>query len=229
MTTLAEATVKSMLKWKRKPADLYPTPHPATVAIFKVLDLRDTDQGWEPACGRGDIARIVERLGLYMMASDLRHSGFGQGGIDFLNEDTDPEMVRAVFDFLMTNPPFSLAEEFIRRALQHYKIRKVAMLLKSNYWNAAGRLKLWDDCTPTGFYPCTWRLPFLKKERGNNPIMDCDWWVWDADKPPLPCRPLPRPHPSDVPDIGDAPLLTYLADLGEALESLTEVVDAFGA
>lgn len=224
--SLADATVISMKKWARKPADLYPTPHPATVAIFKELGLNEGDQILEPACGRGDIARIMERLGFHVTATDLRHTGFGVGGIDFLTVEDEPGMVNSIYDLLMTNPPFSLAEEFIRRAIQHFKMRKVALLLKSNYWNAAGRLKLWDDCTPTGFYPCTWRLPFLKKERGNNPIMDCDWWVWDADKPPLPCRPLPRPAASEVPDIGDAPLLTYLADLGEAFDALTERLNA---
>lgn len=224
--TLADATVLSMKKWKRKPADLYPTPHPATVAVIKVLGLKQGDHILEPACGRGDIARIAERLGFYVRATDLRYSGYGEGGVDFLDEDSDPEMLAAVFDALVTNPPFALAEEFIRRAIQHYKIRKVALLLKSNFWNAKGRLQLWDDCTPTGFYPCTWRLPFLKKERGNSPIMDCDWWVWDADAPPLPCRPLPRPQASEVPDIGDAPLSVYLAELGEAFDALTERLNA---
>lgn len=220
--TLADATVLSMKKWSRKPADLYPTPHAATVAAYKAMGLTSEDVIYEPACGRGDISRILIRLGNRVVSTDLRETGYGFGGVDFLDPGFQPQGVEVLF----TNPPFSLAEEFIRKAVQELKVRKVAMLLKSNYWNAAGRLKLWDDCTPTGFYPCTWRLPFLKKERGNNPIMDCDWWEWDADKPPLPCRPLPRPDPSEVPDIGGPPLRTLLADLGEAFDALSERLNA---
>lgn len=40
-------------------------------------------------------------------------------------------------DAIVTNPPFSLAEEFIRRALSITP--NVAMLLKQTYWNVGGR------------------------------------------------------------------------------------------
>lgn len=42
-------------------------------------------------------------------------------------------------DWIITNPPFSLAEAFIRRAAELGK--PFAFLLKSQYWNATCRMK----------------------------------------------------------------------------------------
>ena len=95
------------------------------------------------------------------------------------------------------------------------------MLLKSDFWNAAGRLNLWDEHTPTGHHPMTWRLAFLEKERGKNPLMNTAWWIWDSRKPKLPCRPLARPKVAEVPEVQPAPFLTKLAAMTEALQADT--------
>lgn len=171
--TIADAVVKSMKAWSRKEADLYPTPVDATESILPVLKIINPKSIWEPACGYGLMSRVLEAAGFDVISSDLRpYSGYGTGGVDFLADERQTEGV----DMIVTNPPFSHAEQFIRRALEYTP--NVAMLLKGTYWHAGGRLKLFEECRPSFFLPLTWRPAFLKTERGKNPIMEVAWAVW---------------------------------------------------
>lgn len=185
----ANAIVQSYRKWERKPADLYPTPVDGTESLIPALKAMKRPDGtpikriWEPACGDGRLARVLEWHGFEVIATDLReYPGFGVGGLDFLNDDPLEKWGWDVgeIDAIVTNPPFSLAEEFIRRSLSITP--NVAMLLKQTYWNVGGRSKgLWVEHMPDMELKMTWRLAFLMKERGNSPLMDCMWNVWCGD------------------------------------------------
>lgn len=186
---MAGAIVSSYKKWERKPADLYPTPVDGTESLIPVLKAMKRPDGqpikrvWEPACGDGRLARVLEWHGFEVIATDLReYPGFGTGGLDFLCENPEEKWGWDIgeIDAIVTNPPFSLAEEFIRRALSITP--NVAMLLKQTYWNVGGRSTgLWFDHMPDLELKLTWRLAFLAKERGNSPLMDCMWNVWSGD------------------------------------------------
>ncbi|ERK64706.1 MAG: hypothetical protein ACLVGA_11450 [Dysosmobacter sp.] len=98
-------------------------------------------------------------------------------------------------DWIITNPPFSLSEVFIRRC--QYIGKPFALLLKSQFWHARKRLELFQEDPPAWVLPLTWRPDFLFKTRGRGtPLMDVLWCVWAA--PELPrfgthYQPLPRP------------------------------------
>lgn len=186
--TVASAIIGATKKWARKPADFYPTPVDATEVVIGAIKAMRTPDGrrvqriWEPACGDGRMARVLEWHGFEVISTDLReYSGYGWGGLNFLTEtpwdkwgwDCEP------IDLIITNPPFVLAEAFIRRARE--LCPNVMMLLKSQYWHAASRKKLFDDITPSMVLPLTWRPSFLEKERGNSPLMDVLWTVWLGD------------------------------------------------
>jgi hypothetical protein len=192
--SMADAIVASYKRWERKPADLYPTPVDATESIIPlieaihldpnyVIDGRETlapprriKKVWEPACGDGRLSRVLEWHGMEVTSSDLREfPGYGNPGVDFLKPSVEGCFK---YDAIITNPPFSHAKEFLVQARKHAPV--VIFLLKQNYWNTKGRLDLWDDIDtrPNFFLPITWRLAFLKAERGNSPLMDCAWCVW---------------------------------------------------
>lgn len=182
---MAKAIVDSYKKWDRKPADLYPTPVDGTESLIPVLKAMKRPDGspiktiWEPACGDGRLARVLEWHGFTVIATDLReYPGYGHGGLDFLLSSPQDKWGEVVeIDAIVTNPPFSLAEEFIRRA--HMFTPNVAMLLKQTFWNVGGRSRgLWFDHMPDLELKLTWRLAFLASERGNSPLMDCMWNVW---------------------------------------------------
>lgn len=190
MGSFAGAAVKSQATWVRKASDYYPTPVDGTESLIPVLKAMKRPDGspvktiWEPACGDGRLARVLEWHGFEVISTDLReYPGYGIGGLDFLLQSPQDKWgwwPKGGIDAIVTNPPFSLAEEFIRRA--HLFTPNVAMLLKQTFWNVGGRSRgLWFDHMPDLELKLTWRLAFLASERGNSPLMDCMWSVWNGD------------------------------------------------
>ena len=152
----------------RRQADFYPTPPEATVALLQFLNLPKNTTIWELAAGEGDMAGVLQAYFETVYTTDILD------GTDFLKSSIDAA------DWIITNPPFSLAEDFIRRAA---KIEKpFAMLLKSQYWHASKRMALFEDIPPSYILPLTWRPDFFFKERengnGGSPLMDVMWCVW---------------------------------------------------
>jgi hypothetical protein len=175
---LAGAIAASMAKWARKPADLYPTPADCTYSLLPhIAHLLPSDAYiLEPACADGQMVRPLQEFGYVVDGFDLRPEvKGGVGGVDFLDRDNGT-FEDGIYDGIITNPPFTIAEEFIRRSLE---IAPVAvMLLKAQYWNTKGRKKLFRETRPLMELNLTWRPAFLEAERGKSPLMDCMWVVW---------------------------------------------------
>jgi hypothetical protein len=169
---------------KRRELDFYPTPPEVTVALLAFLKLEPCTI-WEPACGDGAMSMVLEAAGHQVLSSDLRVSGYGEGGVDFLT------CAAQQCDAIVTNPPFNISEDFVRRALS--VTNTVAMVLKSQYWHAAKRKALFDQFPPAYILPMTWRPDFMGGERGGAPTMDCIWTVWAPHTGGCIYQPLARP------------------------------------
>ncbi|MCK5133261.1 MAG: SAM-dependent DNA methyltransferase [Candidatus Sabulitectum sp.] len=167
-------------KSKRRKMDFYPTPPEATHALMKFLKLGPC-LICEPACGDGAMAEVLKQYGHGIMASDLRQSGYGCGGVDFLLSDGD-------YDAIITNPPFNVSEEFIRHAIPQARV--VAMILKSQYWHAKKRRKLFNEFPPAYVLPLTWRPDF---GGGGSPTMEVTWTVWIEGEEDTRYRQLSKP------------------------------------
>jgi hypothetical protein len=167
---------------ERRPNDFYPTPWEATVALLKVTDFPRCV--WEPACGNGAMARVLEAFGHKVHESDIE--------ADFTKVETHPFGCAREFA-IITNPPFKLAAKFIEKALSFTP--HVAMLLKSQFLHAASRLPLYEKHPPCHVFPLTWRLDFTN---GGAPTMDCAWFVWGQHMLAK-FRPLPKPAPHEHP------------------------------
>src|SRR6185503_16161030 len=98
-------------------------------------------------------------------------------------------------DAIITNPPFNLAEEFIRKSISEVPL--VAMLLKSNFWHTKKRLKLFEETTPVAVLPLTWRPP-MSPERGKSPTMDFQWTIWSKYENGM-CHYFPLKKPKPIP------------------------------
>ena len=174
---MSGAIAAAMHKWARKPADLYPTPIDCTYSLLPHVAhlLPRKARIWEPACADGQMVQPLREFGYNVMGTDLRPDvKGGAGGVDFL-EPTSAYHSQ-VYDGVFTNPPFGIAEQFIRRALEEAPV--AVMLLKAQYWNTKGRKKLFRETKPLMELNLTWRPAFLAEERGNSPLMDCMWVVW---------------------------------------------------
>lgn len=101
----------------------------------------------EPCIGAGHIARELYKLGnVEIKGYDIkdRNSGFDTNIEDFLKTDIKP-----VYDYVITNPPYSLAENFIRKSMLCINNHgKVIMFLKLQFLEGLGRKCLFDDFPP---------------------------------------------------------------------------------
>lgn len=165
---------------KRRELDFYPTPANVTQALMDFLieerEIAPDTFIWEPACGDGAMADVIRQYGCHVMSTDIRHTGYGIGGMDYL---TTP-VSKPIYG-IITNPPFAQAADFIRKATQEASL--VAMLLKSQYWHAEKRTQLFRDYPPAWVLPLNWRPDFKAAENAENgkkgaPLMEVLWTVW---------------------------------------------------
>ncbi len=182
-------------KENRRKLDFYPTPKNVTKALmeflFKEKHLDFNTKIWEPACGSGHMSEILKQYCPNVYSSDLRQTEYGDGNIDFLEYSGKGE-----FDAIITNPPFSLAHQFIEKSIKETSI--VAMLLKSQYWHAKSRLDLFTNTPPAYVLPLTWRPDFYEHERKKGekkgaPTMEVAWSVWIKGSQDTKYFPLKKP------------------------------------
>lgn len=133
-------------------ANFYPTPPEATRALLSVE--RFDGPIWEPACGQGHIAKVLEARGHEVIATDLNAWGYGVNGVDFLAVDVNKAAPTA--RHIITNPPYGqgLADDFVRRALAVTAKTggKVAMLLNLASLAQEQRTPAWQKNPPARLY-----------------------------------------------------------------------------
>lgn len=172
----------------RSKTDFYETPPEVAVALLNFLEAKNMISPgcliWEPACGSGKMLRVMLDRGYAIMGTDLYPETDGAPCVDFLKSEKP-------CNWIITNPPFSMATEFIRHALELGK--PCAFLLKSQFWHARSRLRLFRDNAPTYILPLTWRPDFLYGAKSGSPTMEILWTVWAGTHDATYC-PLERPE-----------------------------------
>ena len=159
--------------------DFFPTPPWATRAFCEWLKARDEigrRTCWEPACGDGAMVRPLREYFAQVAASDIRDYGFANALTDdFLlpNPATDAE-------WIVTNPPFRLGEQFISLALERADVG-VAMLVRTAFLESADRYeKLFRVRAPSDILQFVERVPMFKgrlDRHGSTATAYC-WLVW---------------------------------------------------
>jgi len=169
-------------------ANFYPTPPEATRALLSVE--RFDAPIWEPACGKGHIARVLEDAGHQVLATDLNDWCYGACNVDFL----DDRHVKAAREaaprirHIVTNPPYGsgLADGFIRQALAVTADTggKVAMLLNLASLAHADRTPFWRAHPPARIHAIDsvvcWPDPDRAPPRHFIQHRYC-WVVWSPD------------------------------------------------
>jgi hypothetical protein len=155
-------------------AEFFPTPAWATEALLARVTF--TNPVWECAAGSGAMADVLAKAGYAVLASDLCDRGNPsiQSGVDFLSVPT----VRV--GSVITNPPFSLAEEFIAKALDCADHR-VAMLLRLAFLEGQRRKILWTSTPLEQVLVFSRRLSFgraVKIDENANGKIAFAWFVW---------------------------------------------------
>jgi hypothetical protein len=165
------------LGYARAQLDHYPTPPDVTQALLPFLQLhRGARHIWEPACGNGAMAKVLGANGYAVRATDIRHYGYAEQEtepLDFLKSATAAEMI-------VTNPPYELAEEFIRQAitLTQDRIGVAALLLRHEYDCASGRNDLFSQMPFARKITLLWRPRWIP-DTTTSPRFPYAWFLWD--------------------------------------------------
>lgn len=163
--------------------DDFPTPPWATRALIEhVLGKPDgfkSQSCLEPACGEGHMAKVLAEYFGEVKASDVHPYGYG----DVKDFTTHPFEVNFC-DWVITNPPFRLGEDFIHRALAFTRVG-VAMLTRTVFIESVGRYaRIFSVTPPTKFAQFTERVPMVKGRldaKASTATGYC-WLVWEKRK-----------------------------------------------
>ena len=130
--------------------DYFPTPPFATRALCEFLENVveepiELQRAWEPACGELHMVRPLREYFADVRASDVHAYGDNEL-IDFpFTGGMEPQT-----DWVITNPPFKLAEAFIQTGLR-VAGRGVAMLLRGAFLEGQDRYATLFDRTPPDY------------------------------------------------------------------------------
>lgn len=168
----------------RDPADFYPTPAYATLALLEA----ETFSGsiWDPMCGDGEIILALRQaLGpnQRLAASDLHDYGFGVPHRDFMSYDPQRTHVANI----ITNPPFRHIDVMLPRMIAIAD--KVAVFARFSILEAGTRYPFFKAYPPNRINVMTERVTMysrgrqvalaLEGEGEGNGVFSCAWFIWD--------------------------------------------------
>lgn len=169
--------------------DYFPTPPWATRAFCRyvlpaVYPHPDVYAGaaWDPCCGEGHMAVALGEFFDVVGASDIHPYGFGEVG-DFLAAPAAADL--PVPSWIVMNPPFNRALEFIRHGLS-IAGRGVAVLVRTAFLEGQGRhAGLFKARPPQLVAQYVERVPMHKGRwvpDGKSATAYC-WLVWLTNPP----------------------------------------------
>jgi hypothetical protein len=161
--------------------DDFPTPPWATRGMLEhILPTHELKEMTclEPACNRGFMSFVLQEYFRDVTSSDVFDYGYGVER-DFLSGD----YAENSFDWVITNPPFRLAEDFFHEA-QRVAKRGVALLTRTVFIESVGRYeRLFSVKPPTVFAQFSERVAMVKGriDRKASTATGYSWLIWDFD------------------------------------------------
>lgn len=147
-------------KGERRPYDVYETPDWAVSALLKIISIDHKKKYMEPCRGSG---RIYHQLPIGSAWGEIRE------GVDYLNTEYNH------VDVIITNPPYSLAQEFVTKALGEADV--VIMLLRLGFLESMKRWEWWQENPLSSLLVLSKRPSFT--EDGKTDGSGYAWFVWD--------------------------------------------------
>lgn len=164
--------------------DFFETPKVATCTMLNNINIPRDVILWECACGHGKISKILEKV--YgpdrVLSTELNTDRYGIGGINFLSEGYKYKPEGKFW--LVTNPPFKLANEFVRKGFE-LGAERIIFLLRFNYLESG---KVREDILNNGHL----LRVLLMKERlqmfpygwtgkKGSATQNHAWFIWDRN------------------------------------------------
>ncbi len=175
----SHAVMAQRFEPKDSPDD-FPTPPWATRALMEhILGVphRFRDKTClEPACGRGYMSKPLKEYFGTVDSADAYHYGYAPVR-DFLTYPYEAQS----HDWVITNPPFRLAEEFVERALVVAR-EGVAILARTVFLESVGRFEnIFSKMPPSKFAQFSERVPMVKGrvDPKASTATGYAWFVWE--------------------------------------------------
>ena len=175
--------------------DDFPTPPWATRALVEKVICRNPTAlvrskrqvVWEPAANRGHMVRPLREYFGHVIGSDIHDYGeeyeAPERVVDFLCDMSESRFFIETrgMDWIITNPPFRLAQQFVERALVLKPRVGVAIIARTAFLESVGRYnQLFRNRPPAIIAQFTERVPMVRgrlTETGSTATAYC-WLVW---------------------------------------------------
>lgn len=161
--------------------DYFPTPPWATRALMEKVLSESYWRGmtcWEPACGGGHMSEVLKDYFADVISTDIADYGYGFHDVDFLDKGVRIQK----HDWIVTNPPFNLAEQF---AARRYGCG-MALLVRTAWLEGAGRWKrLFSKDPPSIVAQFCERVTMVKGGLAGKGVSSATafcWVVWTQEK-----------------------------------------------
>lgn len=174
MTTLTKAQSIVGTSEGRPEHDFYPTPAYVTQALLD-RECFNNDV-WEPACGDGSMSKVLEENGYNVRSTDLIYRGYGEKeSVDFLYQK---EHVGCTS--IITNPPFTLAQEFVEHAAS-LTYGKYAIFGKLSFLEGKARKKMFQYLPLKKVLVFSQRVKLTRegKPYKNGGMIAFAWYIFD--------------------------------------------------
>ena len=158
--------------------DLYETPALAVEALQCAEPLPLTV--WEPAAGRGAIVNVLRSRGHTVIASDVIDYGFP---LDFVGDFLTTILPKKGCGAIVTNPPYQIATEFTRHALD--LVPRVYLLLRLAFYESECRTDILEQRGLARVHVFRKRLPMMHRAGWNGPLASSAipfaWYCWNRE------------------------------------------------
>ena len=174
---------------KRSEADDYPTPYWCTERLIDLKDVLPGGRWCEPGAGDGNIIMAIKRQDVTFDLYELRKKPCEKNLKALAKTDKRIKGVticdwinyrfrKKRYDVMITNPPFHLAEDFLKTGLK--RARFTVLLLRLNYVGTDKRWAWLHDNMPRAMV-----LPNRPSfnDDGKTDSIEYAWMIWDADNP----------------------------------------------
>src|SRR5687768_5734843 len=147
---MSQNTSHAVMAQRSEPRDSlddFPTPPWATRALIEHVIQRNLSDRTclEPACGAGHMSKVLAEYFGNVTSRDVKDYGYGAMQ-DYLRCSPTER-----YDWVITNPPFKLGEQFILLALEMAK-EGAAFLVRTTFIESVGRYNRLFSKTPPSVF-----------------------------------------------------------------------------
>lgn len=215
---VSSAVVQQRNSPRNQGLDDFPTPPWATRALIEHVLTPESqkpnewfreDLVWEPACNRGFMACALRNYFGTVRCSDIVNYGYKHHDFttDFLMPGSDDW---GIANWIITNPPFRLAEQFALRCIDLDPSEGFALLVRTSFLEGVGRYQnLFSKRPPSVIAQFSERVPMVEGRYdpfASTATSYC-WLVWDRGEKGTeftwipPCRDRLK-RPGDISGLG---------------------------